>query len=102
MKRQIKKLNAMPYAQAHIEIHDDTTYHLFSYTTLVATVRYDADGKWIRCYGLYSATTRKHISAFAREHGLTYYDFKDRAGEPYDFNTDTGEVVFDEAEDPFN
>jgi hypothetical protein len=100
MKRTIKKLNAMPYAQAHIEIIDDTAY-LFSYTTLVATVRVDDEGKWIRCYGLYSATTRKHISAFAKEYGLTYYDFKAYAGADFDFNTDTGEVVFDEGCDPF-
>ena len=79
MKRTIKKLNAMPYAQAHIEIIDDTAY-LFSYTTLVASVRVDNEGKWIRCYGLYSMTTRKHISAFAKEYGLTFHDFKAYAG----------------------
>ena len=100
MKRTIKKLYAMPYAQAHIEIIDDTAY-LFSYTTLVASVRVDDEGKWIRCYGLYSMTTRKHISAFAKEYGLTYYDFKAYAGADFDFNTDTGEVVFDEGCDPF-
>ena len=101
MNRQIKKLNAMPYAQAHIEIIDDTQY-LFSYTTLVATVRKDEDGyRLIRCYGLYSATTRKHISAFAKENGLTYQDFKAVCGKPYEFGVDTGEVVFDEDADPF-
>lgn len=95
MKRTIKKLNSMPYAQAHIEIIDDTHY-LFSYTTLVASVRYDDENeKWIRCYGLYSATTRRHISAFAKEHGLTYYDFKRVAGGEYEMNTATGEVLMD-------
>ena len=79
MKRTIKKLNAMPYAQAHIEIIDDTAY-LFSYTTLVASVRVDDDGKWIRCYGLYSMTTRKHISAFAKEYALKSWKVK-----PYSF-----------------
>jgi hypothetical protein len=93
--RTIRKLKAMPYAQAHIEIVDDTAY-LFSYTTLVASIRTDDEGKWIRCYGLYSATTRKHISAFAKEYGLTFQDFKQYAGAEFDFNTDTGEVVFDE------
>ena len=96
----IKKLKTMPYAQAHIEIHDDTAY-LFSYYTLVATIRHEKGEKWIRCYGLYSATTRKHISAFAKEYGLTYQDFKDRAGEPYEFNTATGEILLDD-EQPFN
>lgn len=100
MKRQIKKLNAMPYAQAHIEIYGNL-YHLFSYTTLVATVRYDDDDKWIACYGLYSQTTRKHISAFAKEHNLTFKDFKDIAGKPYELNANTGEVIFDEGCDPF-
>lgn len=91
----IKKLNAMPYAQAHIEIHDNT-YYLFSYCTLVATVRYDGTEKFIRCYGLYSATTRKHISAFAKEHGLTYYDFKAVSGADYEMNRATGEIILDE------
>ena len=91
----IRKLKAMPYAQAHIEIHDDTHY-LFSYYTLVATVRYDSEQKFIRCYGLYSATTRKHISAFAREHGLTYQDFKAVANEPYEMDRETGEIVLDD------
>lgn len=90
----IRKLKTMPYAQAHIEIHDDTAY-LFSYYTLVASVREQDGEKWIRCYGLYSKTTRKHISAFAKEYGLTYQDFKDRVGADYEFNTDTGEIVFD-------
>ena len=89
--RTIRKLKAMPYAQAHIEIRDNT-YQLFSYVTLVAEIRYDDEGKWITCYGLYSATTRKHISAFAKEHGLTYADFKLVAGGEYEMNTSTGEI----------
>ena len=97
----ISKLKAMPYAQAHIEFDGDT-YYLFSYTTLVATVRYNEDGVWARCYGLYSATTRKHISAFAKEHGLTYDDFKSIAGKEYEMCLDTGEVIFDEDEHPEN
>ena len=92
----IKKLNAMPYAQAHIEIHNNT-YYLFSYVTLVATVRYDGNEKWIACYGLYSQTTRKHISAFAKEHNLAYNDFKMVSGGNYEMNPDTGEILlFDE------
>ena len=90
----IKKLKTMPYAQAHIEIYDDTQY-LFSYCTLVATVRTEDGEKWIRCYGLYSATTRKHISAFAKENGLQFTDFKSVAGGSYEMNMSTGEVIFD-------
>lgn len=91
----IKKLEKMPYAQAHIEIKDNT-YYLFSYITLVATVRYDDDGKWARCYGLYSQTTRKHISAFAKEHNLQFDDFKGLAGKPYEMCLDTGEILLDD------
>ena len=90
----IKKLKTMPYAQAHIEIHDNPQY-LFSYYTLVATVRTENGEKWIRCYGLYSATTRKHISAFAKENGLQFTDFKGVAGGSYEMNMSTGEVIFD-------
>ena len=90
----IKKLKTMPYAQAHIEIHDNTQY-LFSYYTLVATVRTENGEKWIRCYGLYSATTRKHISAFAKENGLQFTDFKGVAGGSYEMNMSTGEVILD-------
>ena len=90
----IKKLKTMPYAQAHIEIHDDT-YYLFSYVTLVATVRYEEGEKWIKCYGLYSATTRKHISAFAKEHDLKFTDFKEVAGRPWEMNMMTGEILMD-------
>ena len=94
MKRIIKKLDTMPYAQAHIEITDGTQY-LFSYRTLVATYRKDDEGTWIRCYGLHSATTRRHISAFAKQNGLTFKDFKDIATEDYELNVDTGEIHLD-------
>jgi len=90
----IKKLKSMPYTQAHIEIYDDTQY-LFSYRTLVATIRTEDGDKWIRCYGLYSATTRKHISAFAKENGLKYTDFKEMSGRPYEMNMMTGEIIMD-------
>lgn len=87
----IKKLSAMPYTQAHIEIANDGSICLFSYTTLVASI--DADG-WCCCYGLYSQTTRKHISAFAKEYAnpLTYFDFKRAYQEGYIINRHTGEV----------
>ena len=87
----IRKLSAMPYAQAHVEIADDGSICLFSYTTLVASI--DADG-WCCCYGLYSQTTRKHISAFANEYAapLNYFDFKRAYSEEYIINRHTGEI----------
>ena len=62
----IKKLTAMPYAQAHIEIDNDYNISLFSYVTLVATITKEG---WLTVYGLYSMTARKHISAFMKEYG---------------------------------
>lgn len=92
----IKKLTKMPYAQAHIEIDDENNITLFSYVTRVAEI--DADG-WVTIYGLHSATTRKHISAFLAEyvtfpngeHGV-YQDFKKLYNDGYSMNVETGEI----------
>lgn len=87
----IKKLTAMPYAQAHIEIDDNGNIALFSYTTRVATL---TDDGWLKVYGLYSATTRKHISAFCREYCgvITYQDAKAAYEGGYRINIYTGEI----------
>lgn len=60
----VRKLSAMPYAQAHVEIAEDCSTYLFSYTTLVAYI----EGGTLYINGLYSQTTRKHISAFLKEY----------------------------------
>ena len=88
----IKKLSAMPYAQAHVEINDNGDICLFSYVTLVAWI--DRDG-WCGCTGTYSQTTRKHISAFAKEYAapLDYYSFKQAHAGGYVVNHHTGEVL---------
>ena len=88
----IKKLTAMPYAQAHIEIDDNNNILLFSYVTLVASI---TDDGWLTVYGLHSMTTRKHISAFMREYGggvLDYYSAKAAYEGDYRINIHTGEV----------
>ena len=87
----IKKLTAMPYAQAHIEIDNDRNTHLFSYVTLVATVSNDG---WLTVYGLHSMTTRKHISAFMKEYCgfLRYDDAKAAYEDNYRINIYTGEI----------
>ena len=65
----ISKLRAMPYAQAHIK-HEPNRIVLVSYVTEVAAII----GGVLVVRGLYSATTRKHISAFVREYcGCDYY-----------------------------
>ena len=89
----IKKLTAMPYAQAHVEIDTDGTVSLFSYVTKVAEI--DSDG-FLSVYGLYSMTTRKHISAFMREY--TPFDFALAKsligfGEGAKINLETGELI---------
>lgn len=70
---EIKKLKAMPYAQARVEINDTDVY-LFSYCTLVAKIE---DNK-LEVLGLYSQTTRKHIGAFVKEYagGIPYQTAK--------------------------
>lgn len=88
----IKKLSAMPYAQAHIEIHEDGSVSLFSYVTLVAHITVDG---WLTVYGLYSMTTRKHISAFMREYAkpCDYYTAKAIYNDDKMINIHTGEVM---------
>lgn len=65
-----KKLSAMPYAQAHVNLYDDGTVVLVSYTTAVIQLTPDVEngGYWISISGLYSRTTIRHISAFMREY----------------------------------
>ena len=88
----IKKLTAMPYAQAHIEIDNDYNISLFSYVTLVATITKEG---WLTVYALYSMTTRKHISAFMKEYGgdtLKYDNAKAAYEGNYRINIYAGEI----------
>lgn len=88
---EIKKLKEMPYAQAHVEIHDDGTIVLVSYYTVVAVITPD---KWVEIFGLYSRTTRRHLGAFAREYcGLEYYTLKTIYYDNMIMNIKTGEVM---------
>jgi hypothetical protein len=91
MNTIFRKLSAMPYAQAHVEVLDDGSVHLFSYVTRVATV--DKDG-WLYVYGLYSMTTRKHIGAFVKEYAapLTFQNAKMCYTDKVRINYITGEV----------
>lgn len=83
-----KKLKLMPYAQAHVLINDDEI-HLVSYTTVVISIK----NNWLQCHGLYSQTTRKHISAFMREYtSLSYTDAKCAYENNYIINIETGEI----------
>lgn len=88
----IRKLSAMPYAQAHIEISDEGVISLFSYVTRVAEI--DADG-FLTVFGLYSMTTRKHIGAFVKEYTpcFDYQSAKACYEGGYKINIETGEVI---------
>lgn len=92
----VKKLSAMPYAQAHVEIDEDGNIYLYSYVTLVCELTHDG---WLTCTGTYSQTTRKHIGAFMKEYVSypngergSYYEAKDCYINDYRFNVQTGEI----------
>ena len=87
----VKVLKSMPYAQAHIRVCDNGSVHLFSYETMVAEI--DKDG-WLRIYGLFSQTTRRHISAFMKEYTpCTYSTAKQIYQDDMVLNIKTGEIV---------
>lgn len=65
-----KNLKYMPYARAYV-VEQYGCIKLYSYTTNVLTINQDG---WLIVYGLYSQTTRRHISAFMKEY--TKYDYK--------------------------
>lgn len=85
------KLTAMPYAQATVLKMDNGNIILRSYNTDVILIQ--ADG-WMSINGLYSATTRRHISAFVREYAnISYQLAKQLYDDDYLYNIHTGEVV---------
>ena len=86
----IKKLSKLPYGQAFVEIDDNGNLYLWSYRTLVAKIEDD----WLTVNGLYSATTRRHISAFMSEYTKhDYYLAKSCYENDYKINLATGEVI---------
>ena len=86
MTRTLKK---MPYAQAKV-IENGREAMLISYTTVVIYINEEG---WLTVTGLYSATTRKHISAFMRELGMDYQLAKQLYTDGYRLNIWTGEVA---------
>ena len=67
--------------------------YLISYTTMVCHI--DTNG-FLSCTGTYSATTRKHISAFLKEYApmLTYHMVKQAYENGYAIHIETGEIEF--------
>ena len=85
-----RPLEIMPYAQAKVRIYENSTAVLVSYVTEVVAI--DSEG-WVRVRGLCSTTTRRHISAFAREYRASYADFKRCYEQNLTYNIYTGEFV---------
>ena len=84
------KLKSMHYAQCSV-IFTSECIQLKSYNTIVLELTYDG---WLSVYGLYSMTTRKHISAFMREYtNFDYYTAKSAFENNYDINLETGEIL---------
>ena len=88
----IRTLEKMPYANAKVYVEDNGNIALISYRTTVAVI--DNEG-WLTVNGTYSATTRKHLSAFMYEYGngYGYYDAKSAYLNDYALNLNTGEKM---------
>lgn len=84
----IRKLKKMPYANATIIEKDSKNINLISYVTTVIEIK---DG-WLQVNGLYSMTTRRHISNFMREFGFSYQLAKQLYEDKMALNIFTGEV----------
>lgn len=85
-----ERLEFCPNGSCGKDYTDNGDVILMSYTTPVAGV--DHTG-YAWCTGTYSATTRKHIGAFAKEFGLTYHDFKAMCENECVMNIETGECL---------
>lgn len=83
-----KKFNSHPYANCEI-ITLSNGFALKSYNTIAATIE---DG-WLKINGLYSATTRRHISWFVNEFAkMSYQTAKRLYTDNYRYNIFTGEI----------
>lgn len=84
-------LRYMPNASAGVRKLCDGRTILTSYYTDVCEI--DGEG-WLTVYGLYSATTRRHIGAFLKEYanGASYDIAKRCYYDGLRYNVNTGEV----------
>ena len=76
-----KTLRKMPYAQAKVRDYRDIGSDMVVLQSYKTDVIYVKKGI-MTCAGLYSMTTRKHISAFLSEYypHISFYDVKGIAG----------------------
>ena len=87
-----KNLAFCPYGSCGVNVFTDGTIQLKSYSTIVCEI--DKDG-WFNCYGTFSRTTIKHISAFLKEYAkkLSYFDAKNCYLNNLTMNINTREVI---------
>lgn len=87
----IRKLKDHPYAQCCV-IDDGRQIILCSYNTDV--IIFNSFTGVLICTGLYSMTTRRHISNFLKEYlpVVSYQTVKKIAGNNLEYNVHTGEV----------
>ena len=67
----IVKLQSIPSGRSRVFIDDDGRITLINHLTRIVEINPEG---WLIVYGLYQATIRKHIAAFAKEY--TSLDFK--------------------------
>ena len=86
-----RALSHLPTAQAGVCFTECGNVKLVSYSTTVLLLTGDG---WMACSGLYSTTTRKHISAFLKEYAphVSFATVSDMVKGGYDFNIHTGEI----------
>ena len=86
-----RRLAYMPNAQAGIDIYSNGEKVLISYHTEVLSLTPD---NYLTCYGLFSMTTRRHISAFLKEFcpQITFQTVKYCYDNNYSINIKTGEL----------
>lgn len=84
------KFAGHPAAQVKIEVYDCGSQALISYNT--AVVRIDEDG-WLEVCGLYSMTTRRHISWYMSYLGFNYALARTLYHDGMKMNIRTGEVI---------
>ena len=89
-----ERLHGIPTGQCGVVKANNGMRVLISYTTPCAVVTgVDLHGNmWLAVRGLYSATTRRHLSSFAREFGVPYSVVKAIAATDYIYNIATGEL----------
>ena len=83
-----KRIPGMEYAQAGI-LYEPGAEFLVSYETIVSEITAD---RWVHVYGLFSATTRRHLARWGKLHGVPYAELKWAYENGYEINSLTGQV----------